>query len=213
MKDFLKAINAGLLIGLSYMFSTILQDSVNSFLKNNVILGGLVFSFGLICILLMDLKLFTGIVGYGKIKDIPNMLKVFIGNFIGAAVIGYVFGKTNYLPIAWGGGGIVAKNEIFPLFLKAIFCGIIIYLCVESYRRNKKWIWITPVALTLMITTGLYHSIVAAIDFFPYLLSIKGKYFFPWFGSYLLCFLGNIIGGRLGKIMIGVMINNVENNT
>ena len=56
---------------------------------SNPIIGALLFSFGLITILIQDYKLYTGRIGkLSKWDDIPTLLIILIGNFIGAFGLG-----------------------------------------------------------------------------------------------------------------------------
>lgn len=144
LQNFFKSICAGIMISLGarvYLACT------------NHVIGAILFSFGLIAIFLMDFKLYTGIVGYIRSpKDLPNLFITIIGNFIGSFYI--LFDKPSCAKEL-----VEAKLalSIPSLFYKALICGAIIYICVETKKRNC--IWFSLIGVPLFILSGAEHSI------------------------------------------------------
>lgn len=89
------------------------------------IVGAIMFSIGLLTILNMGFKLFTGSVGYIKSKDdIRDNIIILIGNIIGACGI-LAFPHAAALSL-------VASKLTIPLylvFLKGVVCGIFNLFC------------------------------------------------------------------------------------
>ena len=72
-----KSILAGILIGLGgFAFLSI----------ENTIVGSILFSFGLISIVLLGQKLYTGMIGYAKWSELSSMIIILVGNFIGSVI-------------------------------------------------------------------------------------------------------------------------------
>lgn len=116
------------------------------------IVGAIMFSIGLLTILNMQFKLFTGSVGYIKSKnDIKDNLIILSGNIIGARILAFPHAAALYL---------VSTKIAVPLylvFLKGIVCGIFIYSAVSSFKRNKDYM--VPVCVTGFILFGGEHCI------------------------------------------------------
>lgn len=117
------------------------------------IVGAIMFSIGLLTILNMQFKLFTGSVGYIKSKDdIKDNFIILIGNIIGACGI-LAFPHAAALSL------VSAKIAIplYLVFLKGMVCGIFIYSAVSSFKRNKDYM--VPVCVTGFILFGGEHCI------------------------------------------------------
>lgn len=115
--------------------------------------GAILFSIGLLTILNMGFKLFTGSVGYIKSKDdIKDNTIILVGNIIGACGI-LAFPHATALSL-------VASKLVIPLylvFLKGIICGIFIYSAVACFKKNKDYM--VPVCVTGFILFGGEHCI------------------------------------------------------
>lgn len=179
--EFIKSIAAGIMISIGGMV----------FLScDNRYVGALLFSTGLISVVLFGLNLYTGRIGYvlknDRIFFIDTLLSI-LGNGVGC-LIGLL-----RLPI-----GNVAKicadklaKPLPQVFIDAVFCGILIYVCVEIYKKYGKLIGIV-FCIPTFILCGFEHSIA---DMF-YLFNARV------FSPYALLFvaiviLGNALGGLL----------------
>lgn len=117
------------------------------------IVGAIMFSIGLLTILNMQFKLFTGSVGYIKSKnDIKDNFIILIGNIIGACGI-LAFPHAAALSL------VSAKIAIplYLVFLKGMVCGIFIYSAVACFKKNKDYM--VPACVTGFILFGGEHCI------------------------------------------------------
>jgi nitrite transporter NirC len=123
------------------------------YLQVGGILGAFLFSIGLLLILNMGFKLFTGTVGYIKSKeDFKDNMIILLGNIIGAC------GSLAF-PIASASSLITTKlsTPLLIVLLKGIVCGIFIYSAVACFRKNKDYM--VPVCVVGFITFGAEHCI------------------------------------------------------
>lgn len=175
-----KSLLAGILIGLGVIINTQTQVPI---------IGPMLFSFGLLTIINMQLNLYTGKIGFAqKLKDIPFLLTVLIFNLIGiAATVGlYALANSGFIPLISAAAATKFSKSIITLFINAIFCGMLIHFAV----KNKIHLF-TVFAIMIFILIGAEHCIAN----FPYLL-------FNFSFMNLLKFIFIIIGNSLGSILI-----------
>ena len=177
-----KSYLAGILIGLGVIIN--LQ-------AGNPTLGALLFSFGLLTIIEMQLFLYTGKIGFVTADTktrLPMAILILIFNCIGiAATVGlYALGNQNFVGIISAAAATKFSKTIITLFINACFCGALIHFAV----KNKVTI-LTIFAVMIFILIGAEHCIAD----FPYLL-------FNFSPISLLKFISIIIGNSLGAILI-----------
>lgn len=180
MNSIKKSILAGILIGLGVLINSQSECSA---------LGALLFSFGLLTIIQMQLYLYTGKIGYfSGLHDIQFLFTVLIFNCVGIAMtIGlYTLGNQNFISIISAAAAIKFSKNILTLFINGFFCGILIHFAV----KNKITI-LTIFAVMIFILIGAEHCIAD----FPYLL-------FNFSPISLLKFISIVIGNSLGAILI-----------
>jgi nitrite transporter NirC len=157
------------------------------YLQTSGILGALLFSIGLLLILNMNFKLFTGTIGYIKSKkDLRDNVIILFGNITGAC------GSLAF-PVASASSLIATKLAVpLPLvFLKGIVCGIFIYSAVASFRKSKDYM--VPVCVVGFITFGGEHCIADLC----YILFARG------FSIDILIFLIVVaLGNAIGALMV-----------
>lgn len=116
-------------------------------------MGAILFSIGLLTILNMNFKLFTGSVGYIKtIEDVKMNAVILLGNIIGACGI-LLFPQATAISI-------ISTKLLAPLhlvFIKGIICGIFIYTAVSCYKQGKDYMVLTSVVGFIMF--GAEHCI------------------------------------------------------
>lgn len=170
---------AGLLIGLGDIICLLIQSKI---------LGAILFSFGLVTIINMQLYLFTGKIGFLNKNNASQMLQILIFNFIGiAATVGlYAIANPSLIPLLSAAAAIKFGKETLTLFINAVFCGALIHFAV----KNKITI-LTIFAVMIFILIGAEHCIAD----FPYLL-------FNFSPISLLKFISIVIGNSLGAILI-----------
>lgn len=182
-----KSILAGILIGLG---------DIILLLTTPKILGAILFSFGLVTIINMQLYLFTGKIGFLNKNNASQMLQILIFNFIGiAAIVGlYAIANPSLIPLLSAAAAIKFGKETLTLFINAVFCGMLIHFAV----KNKN-ILITIMSVVIFILIGAQHCIAD----FPYLLVCFSF-------NNLIKFLYIIIGNSIGAIFIEKMYNRKE---
>lgn len=146
-----KSILAGLLISLAGI--------VYLSCANNII-GSLLFSLGLISVILLEANLFTGKIGYVNSKQsILDSLLILIFNLITAVIVGLIYRYISNAAVKIVNLKLLIFSETWWLTgLKAVGCGAAIYLSVEGYKKSKSLI---PVILGVMtfILAGWNHCI------------------------------------------------------
>ena len=180
-----KSILAGILIGLGVIIN--LQSA-------NPVIGALLFSFGLLTIINMQLNLYTGKIGYlNEFQDWKFLIPVLLFNCLGiAATIGlYTIGNQNLVDIITNAANIKFEKSILTLFINAFFCGELIHFAV----KNKITI-ITIFAVIIFILIGAEHCIAD----FPYLL-------FNLSIINIFKFIAIVLGNSLGAILIERLSN------
>lgn len=181
-----KAILAGLLVGIGGTVYLTLDSKI---------LGSALFALGLLGVMIFSCSLYTGKVGYiSTLGDSLILLKMCLLNLVGAAAVGLAAS----LFVEPAADAVVATKLALPLgtvFLKAILCGIMIYIAVELYKRTQQ-VLLVIMPIMIFILCGFEHCIADAFYFGA------AKYFdlksIPFF---IVC----IIGNGVGSVMIHLM--------
>jgi formate/nitrite transporter FocA (FNT family) len=162
------------------------------------VIGAFFFSVALLCICYQGYSLFTGKIGFIPEKHDKEAFSVLLwgllGNLIGTLVCGFALAVA--FPDLKDQAALLSagklEQEIWQTLIRAIFCGILMYLAVVIFRDKK-----TPLAIffciPVFILSGFEHSIA---DMFYFFLG------YPTFEMKSVLFLvvvliGNAIGGML----------------
>lgn len=147
--EFIKSIMAGIMVSIGGV----------AFLScENRYIGALLFSVGLISIVMLGMNLYTGKIGYvlenDKIFFVDTVLSV-VGNAVGCLALGLA-----KAPIGSVAAICTAKLAKAPLaaFIDAILCGILIYVCVDIFKKKNTVIGIV-FCIPTFILCGFEHSI------------------------------------------------------
>ena len=190
-----KSILAGLLISLAGIVYLNCPDKI---------VGSLLFSLGLISVILLEANLFTGKIGYVNSKrSILDSLLILVFNLVAAAIVGLIYRCGSDAAVSIAESKLLVFSESWWLTgLKSIGCGAAIYLAVEGYKKSKSLI---PVILGVMvfILAGWNHCIAdcfymaagsSSILAIPYLLVV-------------------IVGNSIGSLLIrGLQIGGKNND-
>lgn len=170
---------AGFLIGLGVVINTLAENSV---------LGAVLFSFGLLTIIQMQLPLYTGQIGFIKEKKISNLIKIIIFNFIGIlfVLLLEIISDPNFVTIFLEKSILKFNKDILRMFIDGFFCGTLIHFAVKCKQPL-----LTVMAVVIFILTGSEHCIAD----FPYLLCAPSL-------LNLLKFLMVVMGNSLGAILL-----------
>ena len=99
------------------------------------VLGALLFSIGLLVILNMEFKLFTGTIGYIRtIDDFFDNVIILFGNILGACLL-VALSPVSAVSI------LIEKLSVSLLlaFVRAIVCGGLIYSAVHCHKQGKDY--------------------------------------------------------------------------
>ena len=151
---------------------------------NGGVINAILFSFGLVSIFLLDLRLYTGVIGFcNNAVTLLGAFWVLVGNIIGVSFL-------MLLQSPYACEMMVAKlsQNLGITFLKAILCGIIIYTCVRVWKNKGLWQF-SLLGVPAFILSGAEHS-VADIG---YVFLAKS---FSWraLAFILIVVIGNAIG-------------------
>lgn len=193
MKLFVESILAGCAIGLGGL----------AYLSvNNRVLGALLFSFGLFSICIFELPLYTGKICYAfrtkNRKFVPNMLVIYLGNFIGTELIaiGTRVSKQSVLiekAVSICNGKL--NSSVLCLIWLGILCNVCIYVAVIGFQNLKiesgKYMAVI-FGVVIFIVIGAEHCVADMFYLLTANLSIRQV-------LYILIpvTIGNTIGGLL----------------
>ena len=167
------------------------------------VVGAVLFAVALLTICLKGYSLFTGKVGYlpesHKKEDVSTLLLGLLGNAIATCGIGYILGlvNPNLQEVATNSYNAKLMQEWYQTFVRAIFCGVLMYVAVSIYKENGKLAGIF-FAVPTFILSGFEHSI-ANMGYF----GISGQVSLEAFVFILIVILGNAVGGMLLPIITG----------
>ena len=179
INKFIRAIAAGLMIGIA--------GSV--YLAVGPPLGAILFSLGLILICTRGYNLYTGKIGYIKNpKEIIDMLVYIGGNAIGTACVALMqpFDTAEMMAAKFA-------QPWYLILLKAVGCGILMYIAVDIYKNSKSY-WGIITCIPAFILAGFEHSIA---DMFYAFCMPKWENIPKMALFFGLVILGNAIGANL----------------
>ena len=187
---FLSAVGAGLAISIGGAVYLSLE---------NKIAGALLFAVGLYAIVLNGLYLYTGKIGYlveQKNKKEYGILLIltWLGNLVGTGVGAAALCCSRINNIRDKAYEICQpKLADTPgsLFLLAFFCGMLMYIAVDGYKRTENPI-VLFLCVSVFILSGFEHCIANMFYF-----SLAGVWSLKAFFSLLIITLGNSVGGVL----------------
>lgn len=168
----------------------------------NKMVGAFLFSIGLFMICVNGYNLYTGKIGYvieRKKGYVIELLITLLGNFIGTVSCGLVLSKTRiYSSIKTVAINICTtklNDNLLSIFILSIFCGMLMYLAVDLYKRK------TDFGRYLGIFLGVTVFILAGFEH-----CVANMYYFTiadmWEGKTLLYVLIMILGNSVGSIII-----------
>lgn len=194
MKDFIKSVLAGIMIGIG--------GTIYLSLDNKVV-GASLFGIGLFMIVIYGFNLYTGKIGYlvdnFNFKYIKMLVITLIGNFIGTFFVGYIFMFTRIYSLIHDKAKLLVNvkldDSLISILILAFFCGILMYLAVNTYKENKdisKYLGVF-LGVIVFILCGFEHCIANM-----YYFSVSST----WSLNTLLYLLVMILGNSLGGILI-----------
>lgn len=167
--------------------------------------GAVFFAVALLTICIKGYSLFTGKVGYipeNHSKDaVSTLLLGLFGNAIATCLFGYLLSLA--IPNMGERANVICTakltQEFWQTFIRAIFCGVLMYVAVSIYREGEhgKMSGIF-FAVPAFILSGFEHSIANMCYF-----GASGIVSFEAFLYIVIVILGNAVGGMLLPLVNG----------
>lgn len=215
LDNFLLGILAGAAIGLGGFLNLLL---ISTGIEAFKYLGGFVFSVGLFTVCFFGLHLFTGKVGYvfdNNRKYALSLLIMYIGNIIGSVSFGYLMRLTGIATT-----GILTETatnvanakiinidgvgqSILRMFLYSFFCGIMVFLAVDIFKKSKNWfikIGGLVICVALFVITGMEHCI--ADMFYFALANAYATNTLAAIFAIIIATLGNTLGAMGSRLIV-----------
>ena len=198
-----KGIYAGIMIGIG---GTVYLSISNS------IIGAIFFSVGLLTICIYKMNLYTGMIGYiieNKLNYIVTLLLTLIGNFIGTMITSLLVLNTRIANISVRAKEISAikiNDNYLSIFILSIFCGMLMYIAVNTFKKGKDSIvryLAIFICVIVFILSGFEHCIANM-----YYISLAKL----WSLKAVLSMLIMILGNSVGSIFIAIFNNKIKEN-
>ena len=199
---FIKGLYAGIMIGIG---------GVAYLAIPNKMVGSFIFSIGLLTVCMYSLNLYTGKIGYilvNKLSYVVELLISLLGNFVGTFLVGNLMRLTRYTNLIETAKEIVnikLNDSVLSILVLSIFCGIIMYIAVNNYKKESsdigKYI-IILMGVMAFILCGFEHCVANMFYF-----SIAGV----WNLKVFLYLLVMVLGNSIGSILIALPYNAFKN--
>ncbi|MEE0970185.1 MAG: formate/nitrite transporter family protein [Clostridia bacterium] len=165
--------------------------------EGNKYVGAIMFSVALLCICFKGYSLFTGKVGYIPERHDKEAFSVLLLGLLGNAIgtigggIAVKYATPGIREVANTLCSARLEQEMGQTFIRAVFCGILMYLAVSIFKENKSLSGIF-LCVPVFILCGFEHSIANMFYF-----AASDIVSFEAFGYLWLVIFGNAIGGML----------------
>lgn len=198
-----KGIYAGMMIGIG---GTVYLSISNS------IIGAIFFSVGLLTICIYKMNLYTGMIGYiieNKLNYIVTLLLTLIGNFIGTMITSLLVLNTRIANLSVRAKEISAikiNDNYLSIFILSIFCGMLMYIAVNTFKKEKDSIvryLAIFICVIVFILSGFEHCIANM-----YYISLAKL----WSLKAVLSMLIMVLGNSVGSIFIAIFNNKIKEN-
>lgn len=149
ISQFIKSILAGVMISIG--------GSVFLSCENRAV-GAFFFSVGLVAVVMLGFNLYTGRIGYvfdnDKVFFIDTLLSI-LGNLVGCVIVGLM--QSSKGSVATIVESKLQKGDL-TVFADGILCGILIFVCVEIFKKKGTIAGIL-LCIPTFILCGFEHSI------------------------------------------------------
>lgn len=187
----------------------------NAYSTLGLIIGALIFPFGLFLICVLQIDLYTGKIGFVfKDKSITpsRLVLMLIGNLLGASLIGilcYLIFKDNQTVYPVISQISDKKLDLFNINLlyfsiKSILCGMMVFLAVHLYKKSNsdfmKFISVL-IPIFIFVLCGFEHCIA---DMFYFTFALKFNL------EMLVAIIISIIGNTIGALILYFILNFIE---
>lgn len=165
----------------------------------NKVIGASLFSIGLFGVLIYNLNLYTGKIGYlitnFNLKYIKELIITLIGNFIGACSVGFILRYTRIYDNIYKKSLILANTKlndnILSIFILSIFCGLLMYYAVNGFKKQTDFgkYLVVYLGVAVFILCGFEHCIANM-----YYFSVADIWSLKTLGYTGIMVLGNSLG-------------------
>ena len=165
----------------------------------NKVIGASLFSIGLFGVLIYNLNLYTGKIGYlitnFNLKYIKELIITLIGNFIGACSVGFILRYTRIYDKIYEKSLMLANTKlsdnILSIFILSIFCGLLMYYAVNGFKKQTDFgkYLVVYLGVAVFILCGFEHCIANM-----YYFSVADIWSLKTLGYTGIMVLGNSIG-------------------
>ncbi len=210
IKTTISGLLAGIIIGIGgLIFSCVMAKS--QFVGENI-LAAFLFSIGLLLICAFEFNLYTGKIGFvldNKSSYIIDLCEMFLGNFIGAILMGFlVRGCSSQYATAINNLKAICEVKYahpwYTFLLLAFGCGMLVYLAVRIFKSEQHALIRTlglVLCVTVFVSVGFIH-VIAEVFYLIAADKVELK-------SILYLFLA-IVGNSLGSIFLNELIKIVN---
>lgn len=204
---FTSSVLAGFAISLSaYCYATL----------NGALIAAILFSFGLLTIVLYEFPLYTGRAGFIlKLNELPRLFAILIGNAIGCFFAATILTCTKsyeeplFIWNAVNNRCVFDYGDVLPIICKALCCGFIMTTAVNFAKRQEiygAFAAFLPllIGVPLFLLCGFFHSIVDAFYLSYSVLNPNEEITANIFNGLLgwcVVVVGNFIGCNLSRIL------------
>ena len=161
--------------------------------------GAVIFAFGLICVVIFEVPLYTGKAGVLKLNESWTLIGIWFWNVIGCILIGllvkYAGSDTSIANAMTIVDGRFEAGWVKSL-LRSIGCGMIIDLSVYQFRKSGSLIPIL-FGVPLFILCGFYHSIADVVY-----LTVSWRWSPEIYWYYPVIVIGNYIGCNMRRLIL-----------
>ena len=167
-------------------------------------LGAFLFAIGLFMICVNGYNLYTGKIGYlvnNKLKYLIELIITLLGNLIGTISSGYVLSLTRIGETLRERASIICNikldDSLLSIFILSVFCGILMYLAVDLYKKVNnfgKYIAVF-ICVTVFILCGFEHCVANM-----YYFSVANM----WDVKTILYVYVMVMGNSVGSILLAL---------
>lgn len=169
--------------------------------------GMFLFILGLAAVVSYKLKLYTGTVGFVKVKEIPSLVVVLVGNIVGCWLVSLIAQVDTAVGVQAAAEGVLrSRMELgwWACGVKAIGCGILMSTAVQFARKGKEFgNWVPLLfAVPLFIHCGFPHCVADAFYFLACPGSALAECGWELLGVYVSIVIGNSVGCNIYRCIL-----------
>lgn len=173
-----------------------------SLVGSNKIIGAILFSVALLCICKQGYSLYTGKIGFVLSNHSKEDMSVvwfgLLGNFIATVIFGVIlsYAIPSISVVAVEICKLKLTQEWFSTFIRAVFCGMLMYQAVSIFKKNDQNLAGIFLCIPVFILSGFEHSI-ANMFYFAAAKSLSGEVII----YIITVILGNSVGGMFFELL------------